>query len=58
MVKNKAKQCYVSKRKGDRGRERGDDEGWEEARRDVTEEGKRGEERAALTKQGQEGKKE
>lgn len=31
IVKNKAKKCYVSERKQDRGRERKDNEGWEEA---------------------------
>lgn len=31
IVKNKAKQCYVSEKKRDRKRERGDNEGWEEA---------------------------
>lgn len=31
IVKNKAKKCYVSERKRDRGRERKDNEGWEEA---------------------------
>lgn len=63
MVKNKAKQCYVSEKKRERGRERGDNKGWEEAciecisaHRDGTEEKNRREERALVTKQREEGR--